>query len=52
VCETLAEPSRIAEKREKLFARQKRLSAAQDELLDVFENTVCMYLDSWILLGS
>lgn len=34
----LAEPPRIAEKRDKLFARQKRLSAAQDELLDVFEN--------------
>lgn len=35
----LAEPPRIAEKREKLVARQKRLLAAQDELLDAFENT-------------
>lgn len=35
----LAEPPRVAEKREKLVARQKRLLAAQDELLDVFENT-------------
>lgn len=34
----LAEPPRVAEKREKLVARQKRLLAAQDELLDVFEN--------------
>jgi hypothetical protein len=35
----LAEPPRIAEKREKLVARQKRLLAAQDKLLDAFENT-------------
>jgi hypothetical protein len=35
----LAESPRIAEKREKLVARQKRLLAAQDELLDAFENT-------------
>jgi Dynamin GTPase effector domain len=34
----LAESPRTAERREKLVARQKRLSAAQDELLDVFEN--------------
>ena len=35
----LAEPPRIAEKREKLVARQKRLLAARHELLDAFENT-------------
>lgn len=33
----LAEPLRIAEKREKLSARQRRLTAASDELLDYFE---------------
>lgn len=32
----LAEPLRIAEKREKLVARQRRLTAANDELLDHF----------------
>lgn len=32
----LAEPLRIAEKREKLVARQRRLAAANDELLDHF----------------
>ena len=35
----LVELPRIAEKREKLVARQKRLLAAWHELLDVFENT-------------
>lgn len=35
----LAEPPRIAEKREKVVACQTRLLAAQDELLDAFENT-------------
>jgi len=33
----LAEPLRIAEKRVKLVARQRRLTAANDELLDYFE---------------
>jgi hypothetical protein len=32
----LAEPLRIAERREKLVARQRRLSVAKDELLDIF----------------
>ena len=32
----LAEPLRIAEKREKLVARQGRLSAAKNDLLDYF----------------
>ncbi|KAI9508380.1 P-loop containing nucleoside triphosphate hydrolase protein [Russula earlei] len=32
----LAEPARVAEKREKLSARQTRLLAAKDELLNVF----------------
>jgi hypothetical protein len=32
----LAEPLRIAEKREKLVARQRRLSAAKNDLLDYF----------------
>jgi Dynamin GTPase effector domain len=46
----LAEPPRIAEKREKFIARQKRLLAAQDELLDAFENTQCTLI-SCILLA-
>jgi hypothetical protein len=37
----LAEPPRMAEKREKLFAHQKRLLAAQDEL----RLRIPMYLD-------
>ena len=32
----LAEPLRVAEKREKLVARQRRLSAAKNDLLDFF----------------
>jgi hypothetical protein len=33
----LAEPQRIAEKREKLAAKEKRLLAAEEELLSVFD---------------
>jgi hypothetical protein len=49
----LTERPHIADKREKLVARQKRLSAAQVELLysESVSSRIRVYLNSWVRLA-
>ena len=44
----VAESPRIAEKREKFLARQKRLLGAQDELFDVFACILILVFDWFV----